>query len=279
MTLPQYLIQLGRESEQNATWVNSLPDQIQRIAEDWTLQLGVPYLENASCSYVVSCMTETGEEAVLKIGLPHFEALHEIEGLRLLQGHPTVRLLRFDKTANAMLLEKCSPGISLKSLPLAEQDVIICELLKEIWKAKAPVGAIRPLVEMVTLWNKETYQAIDRYPNPNLARQGCRLKEQLIESTTAAVLLATDLHAGNVLRAKRRPWLVIDIKPFIGDPAYDLTQHLLNSLESLQEDPVGRIAGLAKQANVSSSRLRDWLFTRLASEFGGRHQGLARALR
>jgi len=43
------------------------------------------------------------------------------------------------------------------------------------------------------------------------------------------VLLATDLHAGNVLRAQREPWLVIDPKPFLGDPAYDATQHLFNS--------------------------------------------------
>ena len=25
-----------------------------------------------------------------------------------------------------------------------------------------------------------------------------------------------------------RPWLVIDPKPFVGDPAYDATQHLFN---------------------------------------------------
>ena len=32
------------------------------------------------------------------------------------------------------------------------------------------------------------------------------------------VLLCTDLHAGNVLAAQRRPWLVIDPKPYVGDP-------------------------------------------------------------
>ena len=93
MTLPQYLIQLGQESKQNAAWVNSLPSLIQRIAREWKLQLGTPYLENASCSYVTTCLNEGGEETVFKIGLPHFEALHEIEGLRLLDGQPAARLL------------------------------------------------------------------------------------------------------------------------------------------------------------------------------------------
>jgi streptomycin 6-kinase len=47
------------------------------------------------------------------------------------------------------------------------------------------------------------------------------------------------LVAGNVLRAAREPWLVIDPKPFIGDPAYDATQHLLNCVERLRADPLG----------------------------------------
>jgi hypothetical protein len=47
-------------------------------------------------------------------------------------------------------------------------------------------------------------------------------------TATASVLLCTDLHAGNVLAGPRRPWLLIDPKPYIGDPHYDLLQHLLN---------------------------------------------------
>ena len=43
----------------------------------------------------------------------------------------------------------------------------------------------------------------------------------------------TDLHAGNVVRAEREPWLVIDPKPFVGDPAYDATQHLLNCRDEI----------------------------------------------
>jgi streptomycin 6-kinase len=35
-----------------------------------------------------------------------------------------------------------------------------------------------------------------------------------------AVVISTDLHAGNVLGAEREPWLAIDPKPFVGDPAY-----------------------------------------------------------
>ncbi len=55
------------------------------------------------------------------------------------------------------------------------------------------------------------------------------------------MLLATDLHAGNVLRAEREPWLVIDPKPFVGDPTYDALQHMLNCDDRLRADPVGLV--------------------------------------
>ena len=51
------------------------------------------------------------------------------------------------------------------------------------------------------------------------------------------MLLSTDLHAGNVLAARREPWLMIDPKPFIGDPAFDPIQHMLNCESRLVADP------------------------------------------
>ncbi len=279
MKLSEYLINLGHESSEHRAWVDNLPRVLSRKTLEWGLKLGTPYLDNVSCSYVVDCVNAEGEEVVLKVGFPHFEASNEIEGLQLLNGKPTVQLLNYDKATNALLLEKCDPGTNLQQLKLSDQDAIICELLQEMWAADPPTDEFPPLSKMVSLWNEETHQAISRYPSPSLAKQGCQLKEQLINTTTRQVLLATDLHAGNILRAQRKPWLVIDIKPFIGDPAYDLTQHLVNSLDSLRDNPLVRINRLADQANVNRSRLKDWLFARLASEFGGIHQEIALSLK
>ena len=49
--------------------------------------------------------------------------------------------------------------------------------------------------------------------------------------------LCTDLHAGNVLRADRQPWLMIDPKPHVGDPTYDALQHMLNCPARLHAEP------------------------------------------
>jgi streptomycin 6-kinase len=80
------------------------------------------------------------------------------------------------------------------------------------------------------------------------------------------MLLATDLHAGNVLRAEREPWLVIDPKPFVGDPAYDATQHLLNCRGRLHADPLRLIGRVSRLLDLDERRLRLWTFARVAAE-------------
>ena len=105
---------------------------------------------------------------------------------------------------------------------------------------------------------------IKKWREAGLVREGLRLFEELPRTAPKEVLLATDLHAGNVLRSKRMPWLVIDPKPFIGDPAYDLTQHLFNCSERLRSDPVGLIRRMGDLVEVDQERIRLWTYARVA---------------
>jgi streptomycin 6-kinase len=59
---------------------------------------------------------------------------------------------------------------------------------------------------------------------------------------------------------------VIDPKPFIGDPAYDLTQHLFNCSASLCADPHGTIRRFADLVGIDPERVRLWTFARAAAE-------------
>ena len=85
-------------------------------------------------------------------------------------------------------------------------------------------------------------------------------------TSAADVLLVTDLHAGNVLRAEREPWLAIDPKPFVGDRSYDATQHLLNCRQRMLSSPEDTIARVADLFEVDSERVRLWMFARTAAE-------------
>ena len=63
-----------------------------------------------------------------------------------------------------------------------------------------------------------------------LEKEGIGLLGELPRNGGDAVLLHTDLHAGNVLAAEREPWLAIDPKPCVADPACDATQHIFNGV-------------------------------------------------
>ena len=80
------------------------------------------------------------------------------------------------------------------------------------------------------------------------------------------MLLCTDLHAGNVLAGGRRPWLLIDPKPYVGDPHYDVLQHLLNCADTLQCDPHGLLHRVAELARLDAERVQQWLFARCVQD-------------
>jgi len=199
--------------------------------------------------------------------MPHLEGAHEIQGLLFWNGDPTVRLIDSDGDLGAMLLERCDPGTPLRALPESQQDVVIAGLLRCLWRKPAPPHPFRPLSDLTEYWSAETLAGIERWSDTGLVREGLRLFQQLPRTAPMDdVLLATDLHSGNVLRSERQPWLVIDPKPFVGDPAFDPTQHLFNCRSRLRSDPLGTIARVADLAGVDRERVRLWLFARAAAE-------------
>ena len=102
--------------------------------------------------------------------------------------------------------------------------------------------------------------------DPGLVRAGIALFRELPATADTQVLLCTDLHAGNVLAAAREPWLVIDPKPHVGDPAYDPLQHLLNCGERLHADPRGLARRMASLLDLDPDRVLSWLFARCVQE-------------
>jgi streptomycin 6-kinase len=250
-----------------AAWLARLPDTLRELEQRWSLRLGVPFDgDGASCAWVAPVTLTTGQAAVLKLGMPHMEGEQEIEGLRFWNGDPTVRLLDADDDLGAMLLERCEPGTALRTLPESEQDVVVARLLRRLWRRPAAPHPFRPLSAMIASWSEETRNQVEHRRDEGLVREGLRLFEELSRSTPEHVLLATYLHAGNVLQARREPWLVIDPKPFVGDPAYDATQHLRNCDSRLRSDPDGTIRHLAELLGVDRDRIRLWMFARAAAE-------------
>jgi streptomycin 6-kinase len=247
-------------------WLDRLPEVVANLLEQWSLRLGAVYDTSASCAWVASVTLADGTSAVLKLGVPHMEGADEARGLRFWNGDPTVRLLISDDHLGAILIERCEPGTALRTLPEFEQHQVIASLLNRLWRSPSAPHPFRHLSALTEFWTKETLEDIEQWPDTELVRDGLRLFAELPRTAPREVLLATDLHAGNVLRAQRQPWIVIDPKPFIGDTAYDLTQHIFNCRVSLRSDPEELIRRLADMVGADQDRVRLWTFARAASE-------------
>ena len=267
--IPEKLIAICQSEPERLCWLKQLPDVLSGLQQRWALTLGNPFEgEDVSCAWVAPAVRKDQTTAVLKLAMPHMEGRDEIKGLRFWAGNPTVRLIEADEDFGAMLLEKCEPGTSLRELPEAEQDTVIASLLRRLWRPPSASDRFRPLAAMTEYWRSETLAQSTHWRDPGLISEGLRLLATLSEAAPAQVLLATDLHAGNVLRARREPWLVIDPKPFVGDPAYDATQHLFNCYDRLRSAPDRTIRCFADLLNLDHERIRLWTFARASAQAG-----------
>jgi streptomycin 6-kinase len=267
LIIPERLLTSCGKNPERRAWLEQLPKTIGELRDEWALSVGTPIDgDEVSCAWVAHATRSDGTRVVLKLGMPHMEGEHEIQGLRFWSGDAIVRLLEADETRNAMLLERCEPGTALRQLPEPEQDKVIAGLLRRLWRLPATPHSFRPLSAMTAFWANETIADSARWPDEGLVRAGLGLFEELSQPSENDVLLATDLHAGNVLQAQREPWLAIDPKPFVGDPAYDATQHLFNCLERMRKDPDAMIRRFADLLEVDFERVRLWMFARFAAE-------------
>jgi streptomycin 6-kinase len=157
----------------------------------------------------------------------------------------------------------------LAARPEPEQDEVIAGLLRRLCSAPVPERPFQSLQQMCERWADEfdvRHGQDSALLDPGLARAGIALFRMLAADADQRVLLATDLHAGNVLAAEREPWLAIDPKPYVGDPTYDALQHMLNCEERLHADPGGLSGRMAELLVLDPLRLRRWLFARCVQE-------------
>jgi streptomycin 6-kinase len=245
---------------------------VRDVALRWDLRLSAPYEPGGSASWVAPARDGTGRDVVLKVAWDHDEARDEAEGLAAFGGAGAVEVHAFehDGPATVLLLERCEPGTPLRDRPEPEQHAVVAELLSRLWRVPLPGGhRFRPLSAMADRWAADAAVRHAAHPgllDPGLVRAGLALFRALPRDADRSALLCTDLHAGNVLAGTRRPWLLVDPKPYVGDPHYDVLQHLLNCPASLQRDPVGLLRHVADLTGLDAERVQRWLFARCVQE-------------
>ena len=277
--VPRYLSETAARHAGVRDWIAVLPSVVADLAGRWELRVGDPFQPGGQCSWTAPATDAAGRDLVLKVGFRFAggEERDEPAGLRVWNGHGTVALHAAEESesAYALLMERCLPGTPLgQLLPGPEQDRVVAGLLRRLWTRPHQAYPFRPLAQMCAAWADEFERdyasagPADRI-DPGLARAGMELFRALPGSAGAHVLLYTDLHGDNVLAAQRAPWLVIDPKPYVGDPAYDVLQHMLNCDDRLAADPAALADRMAGLAGLDAGRVRQWLFARSVQESVG----------
>lgn len=249
-------------------WLERLPGVVAALQDRWSLEIADPFEPGGQCAWVAPARRASGADVVLKIAWPHPESEHEAAGLALWDGNGTVRLLEATTVGDtpALLLERCVPGTTLAHVAGPDDcDAVVAGLLQRLWREPPPGPAVRPLQQMCDEWaaGAERRPEAATVADPGLIRAGLSLFRSLPASADREVVLFTDLHSENVLAAEREPWLAIDPKPYVGDPTYDVLQHMLN-VPRLRADPEGLILRMADLAGLEPARLRLWSFARCA---------------
>ncbi|HZO72457.1 MAG TPA: aminoglycoside phosphotransferase family protein [Ktedonobacteraceae bacterium] len=262
-----FMIELA--GEEGRAWLDRLPSILAACEERWNLTIGAP-VGNLSFNYVAPAVLADGTEVILKTGLTN-EFPAQPEALRHFDGHGTVQLLAYDERDEAMLLERLRPGTSLRAVE--DDEVAIsaaAAVMRRLWH---PLPEQHYPFPTVNDWGKDFANVRKLYdggtgPFPAaMFDRAEKLYAELCASMSEPVLLHGDLHQDNILSAEREPWLAVDPKGVIGEPAYEVGAILRNFWPDILSIPdpkslmARRIDQLSAELGFERERIYNWGFS------------------
>ena len=256
---------IALHEEEGHEWLDRLPSILSACEQRWGLTISPPF--GLSYHYVAPAIRDDGTPVVVKACSPTGEFAQEAEALRLFDGHGMVQLLDCDRANEVMLLERLVPGTLLRSVE-DDEEATSCaaSLMRQFWR---PVPEKHPF-KSVRDWGKGFTRLRQHYGGGNgpfpraLLEEAETLYAELSASMTEPVLLHGDLHHDNILAAQRQPWLAIDPKGLVGEPAYETGAWLRNPYPQLLETPqpgrilARRVDQFAEELGFDRARIRGW---------------------
>ena len=242
---------LRSEWANEPAWLAELPVLAAECAERWGLELEAPV--DTPHSLVVPA-----GDVVLKLNAPsHFEADQEADALERWAGRGAVWLVARDDERRALLIERCRPGTRLWDADV-DQAAVVVELLPRLEIEPAEPHPFRLLADEAERWAEEVPRRYELGGKP-FEPELLALAVDVFRSTDrgAGVLVNQDLHGGNVLRAEREPWLVIDPKPLVGERELDGVGPLRNAVDGGVQ-AIRRWLDVLTGLGLDGERLRGW---------------------
>jgi streptomycin 6-kinase len=252
-----------RDEPGGPDWLQALPRLAAECAERWSLELGEPYAES-NVSLTVPATRADGTRAVLKLNFPEPESEHEADVLAHWAGHGAVRLLEVDRERSSLLIERALPGTSLWQVEDDEEATrIAAAVLRRLWsRPPAARHPFRVLVEEAAGWTARLRRDWERLARPferELVVAAEAAARELAATQPMLVVCHQDFQGSNVLRAEREPWLAIDPKPIVGEPAFDVASLLRDRRWDVRAAVIRRrLDLLAAELGLDHERMRGW---------------------
>lgn len=277
---------IAREGECGAAWLATLPALVADLSERWQC---VPdgAVTHGGVGLIVPVRQDRRDQrdrptaaAVVKVSFPHPGNVAEPDAFEAWDGCGAVRLYARADEHFAMLLERAHSD-TLAELADHDELASVAGRLNRRLAIPAPPGLPR-LSDRADGWDE------------SLRRDAGELTHTLAPGAVAAALATVrelgreqpdrvvhgDFHGRNILRADREPWLAVDPKGYVGDPAYDAGTLLKARVRELAasdrpEKAVHRMLQVfAEAAELDLERVRRWAqFHAVDAAFWGRRHG------
>jgi streptomycin 6-kinase len=141
-----------------------------------------------------------------------------------------------------------------------------------LWQAAG--APFRSLAEESAWWAADLEQTWNQTGRPyprRLLDAALDALRTLPPTQSEQVLLHQDLHAGNVLRATREPWLAIDPKPLAGEREFAVAPIVRGSeLGHGRRDVCHRLDRLSDELGLDRERARLWSLAQTVAWCAGR---------
>lgn len=193
-------------------------------------------MKDMHTAYMVSGLRDD-QPIVLKISPDEATLSQEAAALKYFEGAGIAKL--HDSVAGALLLEQISPGESLAShFPKQDTDAtkIFCDVITLLHQAYAPrTHTIKLGFPHIRDWLKaldEAQECINLY----YLKKARKIRDYLLETSAAPILLHGDLHHFNILKHHEH-WIAIDPKGVMGEPCYDVAAFIRNPISTLFDVP------------------------------------------
>lgn len=260
--VPASFLAMPRWWTEGADWLAGLPALVAERCAVWDLVVDGPFLHGSNA--LVVPVLRGNERLVLRLSPPDAAFAAERDALRFWAGRGTVMLVA-DDDSGALLLERLDITGTLADEPLG---VAMDELGRAMRRlaveapsdATCTVDVVRErLPELESQW-----ESLGRPFDRALLDAALDAALPLQRTATPETAVNGDLHADQVLRGIREPWLVVDPLLMRGDIEYDIARALFTRVDDMRDpSEIRRCFGrIVAAAGLDADRALAWALYR-----------------